>query len=97
MATVVVRSRMCPRPPGSRTERSSRPAGPATLRQTVPTGFSGVPPPGPAMPVMPIPYCAPKRARAPSASAAATSGETAPWRSISAGGTAASATLASLE
>ena len=63
----------------------------------MPTGFSSVPPPGPAMPVMPIPTSAPKRARAPSASAAATSGETAPWRSISSAGTSASAILAALE
>ena len=48
-------------------------------------------------PVIPIPSSAPKRAIAPSASAAATSGDTAPWRSISAAGTSANATLASLE
>ena len=46
---------------------------------------------------MPMPSSAPKRAIAPSASAAATSGETAPWRSISSAGTPASAVLASLE
>ena len=62
-----------------RTVRSSRsPPAAATLTQTVPTGFSSLPPPGPAIPVMPIPSSAPKRAIAPSASAAATSGETAP-------------------
>ena len=63
----------------------------------MPTGFSSVPPPGPAIPVIPIPTCAPKRSRAPSASAAATSGETAPCAAISSAGTPASAVLASLE
>ena len=88
ITTVVVRSRTIARSPGSCTVRSSRPPpASATLRQTIPTGFSGVPPPGPATPVMPTPTAAPKRAAAPSASAAATSGETAPWRSISSAGT----------
>ena len=54
------------------------PSGPATQRCTVPTGFSGVPPPGPATPVIPTPTSAPNRARAPSARATATSGLTAP-------------------
>ena len=62
-------------------------------KQTSPTGFSSVPPPGPAMPVMPTPTSAPALARAPSASASATSAETAPTRSISAGSTPASADL----
>ena len=37
----------------------------ATAMCTSPTGFSSVPPPGPAMPVIPIPQSAPKRAAAP--------------------------------
>ena len=65
--------------------------------QTVPTGFASEPPPGPAMPVMPIPKSAPSRDRAPADSAVATSGETAPCASISAAGTPANAVLASLE
>ena len=55
----------------------------STQKHTVPTGFSSVPPPGPAIPVIATAVSAPKRASAPSAIAAATSGETAPWRSIS--------------
>ncbi len=78
--------------------RSSRPPPAcATLRQTIPTGFSGVPPSGPATPVMPTPTAAPNRSAAPSASAAATSGDTAPCRSISAAGTSAKATFAAFE
>ena len=64
------------RAPPRAAPRTGRPSRPASPR---------VPPPGPAIPVMPIPRSAPKRSIAPSASAAATSGETAPWRSISAG------------
>ena len=45
--------------------RCSWPFGPATATCTVPTGFSGVPPVGPAMPVMPTPQVAPKRSRMP--------------------------------
>jgi hypothetical protein len=63
----------------------------------MPTGFSGVPPPGPAIPVMPIPMSAEKRAAAPAARAAATSGETAPTEAISSAGTPAWAILASFE
>ena len=46
---------------------------------------------------MPIPMSASKRPRAPAESIVATSGETAPWASISDSGTPASAVLASLE
>ena len=42
------------------------------------SGFSGVPPPGPAMPVIPTPKSAPAARRTPSAISAATCGETAP-------------------
>ena len=57
IASVVVRSRTAARSPGSRTVRSisGAPSAPATHTQTVPTGFSGVPPSGPAMPVIPTP------------------------------------------
>jgi hypothetical protein len=56
MATVALRSRTSERPPGSWVVRvSSGPSRPAIAKQTVPTGFSGVPPSGPAMPVTPIP------------------------------------------
>ncbi len=97
MTAVVVRSRIIARSPGSWSVRSSRPLPDETETQTMPTGFSGVPPPGPAMPVMPTPTSAPNRPRAPSARATATSGETAPTRAINDSGTSASATLASFE
>ena len=48
IATVVVRSRMSLRLPGRWTVRSRSAVAVETHRQTVPTGFSGVPPPGPA-------------------------------------------------
>ena len=50
-----------------RTETSARAprVGMTTAIATVPTGFSGVPPPGPAMPVMPTPTSVPARARCP--------------------------------
>ena len=69
----------------------------ATQKQTSPTGFSFVPPPGPAMPVIPTPTSAPNRPIAPSASARATSADTAPWRAISSAGTPASSRLAASE
>ena len=70
-ATVVVRSRTSARPPGSRTARSSASVALETEMNTVPTGFSSEPPPGPAMPVIPTPSGAAPR-RAPAA---------VPWRS----------------
>ena len=73
------------RQPVARVIRS--PSRELTEKHTIPTGFSSVPPPGPAMPVIPIPRSAPKRAEAPSASASATSVETAPKRSISSAST----------
>src|SRR3954468_23158891 len=98
IATVVERSRTSKRLPGSTNRRVSRaPSRVATEKHTVPTGLSSVPPPGPAMPVMPTPTSASSAAQAPSASASATSTDTAPTRSISAGSTPVSLTLASLE
>ena len=80
IATVVARSRTSARPPGRLTERVSALAAVAARRSATPgpTGFSSLPPPGPATPVTPTPTSAPRRARAPSASARATSAETAP-------------------
>ena len=49
----------------------------------MPTGFSGVPPPGPAIPVSATPTSAPSRSRTPSAIACATSADTAPCSSSS--------------
>jgi hypothetical protein len=68
-----------------------------TVKQTVPTGFSGVPPPGPAIPVIATAISAPKRCNAPAAIASATGSDTAPLASISAGSTPSSSALASLE
>ena len=74
----------------ARTCASSRPVRRlATAMATVPTGFCGVPPVGPAMPVMPTPIDEPVLARTPSASAAATGSLTAPCAAISSGGTPA--------
>ena len=66
MATVVERSRISDRFPGSRRVRVSvEPSASFTVKQTVPTGFSGVPPPGPAIPVIATAVSAPKRCSAP--------------------------------
>jgi hypothetical protein len=53
----------------------------------VPTGLSGVPPSGPAMPVTPMPMSAPDLDRIPSAMAAATGSLTAPCAARRASGT----------
>src|SRR3954447_6480522 len=96
IARATDRCRTEDREPGSTTERGCRPSGPTAHRCTVPTGFSGVPPPGPAIPVTPIPTSAPKRDRAPSASAAATCVLTAPYVASISDGTPTSASLAEL-
>ncbi len=53
------------RPPGIHRVRTTDPSGVSTARHTVPTGLAALPPPGPAMPVMPMPTSAPLRARMP--------------------------------
>jgi len=63
---------------------------------TVPTGFSGLPPSGPAMPVTPTPTSTPARDRRPSAMASATGSLTAPCVAINSAGTPSSSVLASL-
>ena len=55
-----------------------------------PHGLVRAPPPGPAIPVVPIPMSAPKRRAAPSAIASATSRLTAPRDSMRSGGTPSS-------
>ena len=80
----VAGERRCRRRAG-RGSRRSRPASPR------------VPPSGPAMPVIETATSAPKRSSAPSAIASATSSETAPFASISAGSTPSSSALASFE
>src|SRR6185295_9131361 len=47
------------RPPTNRNVRTRVPAADAAAMQTMPTGFSAVPPSGPAMPVTPIPMSTP--------------------------------------
>ena len=47
--------------------KASAPFGPETPTNTVPTGFSGVPPSGPATPVADTPQVEPLTLRAPSA------------------------------
>lgn len=89
---------MSDRFPGSRTVRVVvRPSSSRTVKHTVPTGFSGVPPLGPAIPVIAVAVSAPKPYSAPAAIAWATGSETAPWASISAGSTPRSCAFASLE
>src|SRR5918995_1888142 len=97
MATVVERSRMSALSPGSSTVRViERPSVSCTLQQTVPTGFSSLPPSGPAMPVTATAVSAPNRFSAPAAMASATGSDTAPCSLISRGSTWSSSTFASL-
>src|SRR5262249_27790696 len=70
--------RIMSRGPGKTKVLWRRTLGPATPMWTVPTGFSSVPPPGPAMPETAAAQVAPARARAPSAIASTVSRETAP-------------------
>src|SRR4051812_2160840 len=72
---------------------------PATEKpnHTVPTGFSGLPPLGPATPVTATLTCACEWRSAPNAIARATTSLTAPCESMAAGSTCSSSLLASLE
>jgi len=63
------------------------PSAVARPNHTVPTGFSSVPPSGPATPEMDTARVAPDRVRAPWAMAATTGPLTAPWVSSSSAGT----------
>jgi TrmH family RNA methyltransferase len=63
---------------------------------TRPTGFSGVPPVGPAMPVVETPTSTPRARRTPAAMAAATSALTAPWAMSISCGTPSTSRLTSL-
>ena len=76
---------------------SAAPPRAAVASHTVPTGLSGVPPPGPAMPVTATAKLAGERASAPSAIARATSALTAPCAAISAAATPSSSVLAAFE
>src|SRR5215469_374530 len=66
------------RSPGNWRFTTSVPFSAASAWKTNPTGFSAVPPVGPATPVMPNPSVVPQRLRMPSASAFATASLTAP-------------------
>jgi len=68
--------------------------GEAAAMKTSPTGFSGVPPEGPAMPVVATAKVASRLRRMPCAMALATGALTAPWRRIRAGATFRSADFA---
>src|SRR5262245_57073974 len=89
------------RPPGKRNRRTSMrgPSDPGTAAAmyTVPTGFAGVPPSGPAMPVTAIPHGEPDMRQMPAAIASATGALTAPCSRSIASGTPSSCCLASFE
>src|SRR5579884_2854900 len=68
-AALVDQRRTRSRSPGKRNSRTCVLRSSAKPMKTRPTGFSAVPPVGPAMPVMPMPIEADIRARTPSASA----------------------------
>src|SRR6185503_2607573 len=85
------------RPPANRNRRTSTPAGDATPTKTVPTGFSGDPPSGPAMPVMATPQAVPPMRQAPRAMASATGALTAPCARMRSAGTPRRSVLASFE
>ena len=53
------------RSPGSSVRTAFSPSGPTAWAKTRPTGFSAVPPPGPATPVTATPTSAPSRSRTP--------------------------------
>src|SRR6266700_4967723 len=93
----VARRRTEPRSPGKTKSALREPVGPSAWRKTRPTGFSSVPPPGPAMPVTATATSTPSRSRAPAAIAAAVSADTAPWRSRTSRGTPSSRAFTSSE
>src|SRR5207244_1264284 len=88
------RYRIPSRSPLNRWDRTTAVLLSARARYTRPTGFSFVPPVGPAMPVTARPRSAPLSSRTPSAMAWATSPLTAPFARMSASGTFNRSTLA---
>src|SRR5438046_9060721 len=92
-AACAARRRISSRSPGN-TRRTARAAvWTRAANHTVPTGFSGVPPPGPAIPVTAMVQSAEKRRCAPSAIARTVSSETAPYASRVSSGTLSAAVL----
>src|SRR3954454_17074248 len=82
MATTTDRSRTSLRLPGRTMSLGSfSPEAALAQKQTSPTGFSSLPPSGPATPVVEQATSASNRDRAPSAIASATSGDAAPCSS----------------
>ena len=69
----------------------------ASPTNTVPTGFAGVPPSGPAIPVMASAHAVPARSAAPRAIASAQGALTAPWTRRTSAGTPRSSSLARFE
>src|SRR5438093_1534558 len=88
-----LRRRISSRSPGN-TRRTARVSvWTRAASHTVPTGFSGVPPPGPAIPVTAMLASAEKSRWAPSAIARTVSSETAPWAWSVSSGTLSAAVL----
>ncbi len=96
-ATEAARTRSRPNAPNSIRLCTTGPFLRAQAKWTRPSGFSGVPPPGPATPVMATERSARLCASAPSAMASATGSETAPCATISSMGTPIASALASFE
>src|SRR5882724_489237 len=89
-AVTVARRRTELRSPGRTKSALREPSGPWACRKTRPTGFSTLPPSGPAMPVTATATSTRRRSRAPVAIAAAVSADTAPCRARTSGGTPSS-------
>src|SRR4029077_1500996 len=96
-AVTVARRRIDSRSPGKTKSAPCDRAGVCAWRYTSPTGFSALPPPGPAIPVTETETSAPSRALAPAAIASAASAETAPRDLRRSGGTSSSRILTSSE
>src|SRR6185503_17184058 len=94
-APTVARERTVSRSAGSENSPPRSASGVDTWKYTSPTGFSSVPPSGPATPVTATPTSTASRSLTPVAIASATSAETAPCASIRAAGTPSSAVLTS--
>src|SRR5690606_25423370 len=86
-AATAERSRPSSRSPGTESRRASERVGVSAAMKTVPTGFSGVPPPGPATPLIATPHSAPVMRRMPEAMARTAGSLTAPSLSMRAAST----------
>src|SRR5271165_803416 len=96
IAAIAARRCTISRSPGSMSLRTSAvSSGPAKATYTRPTGFSSLPPPGPATPVTAIAHDARRCACTPTAIAVATSALTAPCCSMRSGATSRKSSFAS--